>query len=117
MVHLASDRRGPAMKHWLDTIADDARADAMGMSSFDNHCIDCGINTAPAVWTDIRTCAPAIPNSWEMYWVKDEVWAAAGMDELDGSLCVGCIEARLGRRLRPKDFDHGRGENHHHEFM
>jgi hypothetical protein len=46
-----------------------------------------------------------------MYWVKDEIWAAAGMAELDGSLCIGCIEARLGRRLRPKDFNHDRHEN------
>jgi hypothetical protein len=69
------------------------------------------VNTAPAIWRG-REVEPALPQSWEFYWVKDKVWAAAGgMVELDGSLCVGCIEARLGRRLRRKDFDFTRNEN------
>ncbi len=44
--------------------------------------------------------------------VKDRVWKAAGMPASDpedspgqsGSLCIGCLEARLGRRLQPSDF-------------
>jgi hypothetical protein len=45
--------------------------------------------------------------------VTAEVWAAAGMvaskirkyDESDGDfLCIGCLEARLARRLTPRDF-------------
>jgi hypothetical protein len=26
------------------------------------------------------------------------------MEPMGGCLCVGCLEKRLGRRLRPKDF-------------
>ena len=38
--------------------------------------------------------------------VHDAVWAAAGMPTAtpSGFLCVGCLERRLGRRLRPDDF-------------
>ena len=48
--------------------------------------------------------------TWEWYMVHDRVWAAAGMDTGTiplggrGFLCVGCLEARLGRRLRRRDF-------------
>jgi len=43
----------------------------------------------------------------EFYMVDDEVWdAAVGPDRFirDSYLCIGCIELRLGRRLRPDDF-------------
>jgi hypothetical protein len=33
--------------------------------------------------------------------VKDTVWP---IGDLDGMLCVGCIEQRIGRRLTPQDF-------------
>jgi hypothetical protein len=33
------------------------------------------------------------------------VWKAAGMEALGGCLCIGCLEKRLGRRLKPKDFE------------
>jgi hypothetical protein len=94
------------MMDWLEDICRAAKADAMGLSNFDCHCIDCGVNTAPAIWTDVRECIPALPETWEMYWLLNKVWAAAGVGELDGALCIGCIENRLGRRLKPKDFDH-----------
>ena len=35
---------------------------------------------------------------------RNTVWKAAGMEPMGGCLCVGCLEKRLGRRLRPKDF-------------
>jgi hypothetical protein len=38
----------------------------------------------------------------EDFMVHDEIWAAAGMDR--GYLCVGCLEARLGRELTRADF-------------
>ena len=98
------------LDQFLDIVVDAARANALGLSYYRSHCVDCGVNTAPAIWCG-RQVEPALPQSWELYWVKDKVWAAAGMHELDGSLCVGCIEARLGRRLRPKDFDLTRNEN------
>lgn len=56
-------------------------------------CVDCGRETLP---TDGRAA--------EWYTVHDQVWADAGMAPLDGCLCVGCIERRLGRRLRAGDF-------------
>jgi hypothetical protein len=40
----------------------------------------------------------------EVYTVKSAVWTAAGMEPWGGCLCVACLEKRLGRRLRPKDF-------------
>jgi hypothetical protein len=40
----------------------------------------------------------------EYYMVHREVWAAAGMLPRGGMLCVGCLEARLGRRLTAADF-------------
>jgi hypothetical protein len=40
--------------------------------------------------------------------VRDAVWSAAGMKveclDRSGFLCVGCLEKRLGRTLKPKDF-------------
>jgi len=35
--------------------------------------------------------------------VLDAVWLSAHPDDF-GNLCVGCLEARLGRRLTPRDF-------------
>jgi len=35
--------------------------------------------------------------------VHDEVWAAAGMHEHDGWLCVDCLERRLGRQRTADD--------------
>ena len=34
--------------------------------------------------------------------VHDNLWEAAGMD--NGFLCIGCLEARLGRGLTAPDF-------------
>jgi hypothetical protein len=48
-------------------------------------CDDCGVDTRP----------------WEMYMVRDEVWAEVGDAVL---LCVGCLEERLGRCLEREDF-------------
>jgi len=43
----------------------------------------------------------------EVYTVRDAVWKAAGMEPMGGCLCIGCLEKRLGRKLKPKDFpDH-----------
>ena len=40
----------------------------------------------------------------EFYMVHDSVWRKARMGEFAGFLCVGCLEKRIGRRLRPADF-------------
>lgn len=39
----------------------------------------------------------------EYYTLKDAVWAEANPD-IDGMLCVACVEARLGRPLQSSDF-------------
>jgi hypothetical protein len=93
-------------------------------------CIDCGINTAPGVpdgteirrqleasgLSDMHTTAEAITalqldDPWsifddrsEVYMVRDAVWARAGMEPWGGCLCIACLERRLGRKLKPKDF-------------
>jgi hypothetical protein len=41
---------------------------------------------------------------WEVYGVRNKVWAAAGMKPKGGCLCIGCLEKRLGRKLTAKDF-------------
>lgn len=56
------------------------------------HCKDCGVDTV-----EIK----------EWYFVRDVVWAASGLGRSDGCFCVGCFEARLGRRLTGDDFKCG----------
>jgi hypothetical protein len=59
---------------------------------FNPHCVDCDTNTN------------AID---EYYMVHDVVWPLDG----NGMLCIGCLEARIGRRLKPADFT-GAAINH-----
>ena len=77
-------------------------------------CIDCGVNTAPGI-ADGKTALKQIetdgvslstigPDS-EVYMVRQKVWQKAGMEPFGGCLCIGCLEKRLGRKLKPKDFD------------
>lgn len=40
----------------------------------------------------------------EGYMVTDEVWAASGLAPDGGTLCIGCLETRIGRQLRRDDF-------------
>lgn len=51
-------------------------------------CLDCHVNTH-----EIK----------EYYMLHDDIWAAVH-PSLDGMLCIGCVEARLGRTLTPNDF-------------
>src|SRR5262245_56463189 len=52
------------------------------------------------------------PPSWELtcdehcevYMVRKSVWKASGMEPMGGCLCIGCLEQRIGRKLRPRDF-------------
>jgi hypothetical protein len=41
----------------------------------------------------------------EVYTVRDAVWKKAGLEPMGGCLCIGCLEKRIGRKLKPKDFD------------
>jgi hypothetical protein len=79
-------------------------------------CIDCGTNTAPGSHAreEIRQLHAAgleakfiHGETTEIYMVRDRIWQAAGLEEWSGYVCIGCLEKRLGRQLRPKDFtDH-----------
>ena len=53
-------------------------------------CMTCGVNTS---------------ERHEYYMLLDEVWLQANHDSYEGMLCIGCVEARLRRKLRPSDFD------------
>ena len=53
-------------------------------------CADCGTDTTPHY------------GGWEYYMVHNTIWSRAGMK--DGFLCIGCLEARIGRKLEPSDF-------------
>ena len=65
-------------------------------------CIDCGLDTAP--YDDRRKHGA---RKSEYYMVRDSVWREAGMSERKDQaifLCIGCLEARLGRMLTARDF-------------
>jgi hypothetical protein len=51
-------------------------------------CLDCGVDTG---------------KTHEHYFVKSQVWMQAH-HSIRGMLCVGCLENRLGRRLKKDDF-------------
>lgn len=84
-------------------------------------CIDCGVNTAPGCLNrpemEERMNAPAysdadgvtqhLDDKSEVYAVRKIVWEKAGMEPFGGCLCIGCLESRLGRKLKPKDFQRG----------
>jgi hypothetical protein len=81
-------------------------------------CVDCGVNTAPGCSTRAEVEAAynsadydahnlgtmRICTDTELYTVRDSVWKKAGMEGWGGCLCIGCLERRIGRRLKPKDF-------------
>lgn len=83
-------------------------------------CIDCGYNTASG-WPDQKKMenlqnAGALAGKDsikieiiqsvddELYTVRPHIWKAAGMELYGGCLCIGCLEKRLGRMLKRKDF-------------
>lgn len=51
-------------------------------------CVDCGVDTGKA---------------HEFYFVDTKLWLSV-MPSINGMLCVGCLEKRLGRQLRASDF-------------
>jgi hypothetical protein len=74
-------------------------------------CLDCNVNTAPGLPTQSEIDQALIKDSTfrmsldfqsEVYIVRPKVWEATGLTR--GCLCIGCLEKRIGRRLRPKDF-------------
>jgi hypothetical protein len=85
------------------------------------NCVDCGVNTAPgclnraemekALGGGVIRKQQGVEITYddrsEVYTVRDAIWKQAGMDAMGGCVCVGCLEKRLGRNLRPKDFQRG----------
>lgn len=68
-------------------------------------CVDCWINTRTGKQGDEEDDGGLeVTENSEIYCVGDEQWADAGMDEMDGCLCISCLEKRLGRKLKPDDF-------------
>ena len=102
--------------------------DAFGNVTESWLCIDCGVNTAPGIlsreqfkqraeemgdrWIQGASITQHVTSDSEMYTVRPVIWKKAGMEEFGGCLCVGCIEKRLGRKLKPKDFLKGDTFNH-----
>jgi hypothetical protein len=85
-----------------------------GLVSESPCCIDCGYNTNPGappreleefLMNHDGTCPITLTWDSEIYIVRNSVWKAAGMEPWGGCLWFGCLERRIGRRLRPKDFD------------
>ncbi len=59
----------------------------MTESKFTIQCADCSMNLL-----------------MEWFMVHDSIWAETGLRSNGGCLCVGCLETRIGRQLRPDDF-------------
>jgi len=82
------------------------------------NCIDCGVDTAPGCLNRKQMeqrIAEIGEEAWkhggiqfrnksqsEVYIVRDQVWKDAG--NAKGCLCVGCLEKRIDRKLKSKDF-------------
>jgi hypothetical protein len=98
-------------------------ADMTGYTSDSHLCIDCGFNTAPGYPTraeleskyagigrpaEVEAC---IDSNSEVFMLREKVWAETGVAGYGGCLCVGCVEKRIGRTLKPKDFLRGHAFN------
>jgi hypothetical protein len=79
-------------------------------------CIDCGVNTAPGILgrddllqaiaktKGAKFIRQVVDDKSEVYTVTTSVWKRARVEGWGGCLCVGCLEKRIGRKLKPKDF-------------
>ena len=63
--------------------------------------ISCTWNGVEDVGRLCRDCSVDVIEIGEYYVVTDEVWP---IEHDGGVLCVGCVEARLGRELVARDF-------------
>jgi hypothetical protein len=102
-----------------DAATDADRLDLRGRAPESWCCVDCGVNTAPGFFNRVdlerelaiakaigkRGVEQRVGADSEVYTVRAAVWERAGMETYGGCLCVGCLEKRLGRRLKPKDFE------------
>ena len=87
-------------------------------------CVDCGVNTAPGLSTraematafngGAESVSQTIGFDSEVYTVRKSIWDRAGIEPFGGCLCIGCLEERIGRTLKPKDFKRGHPFNASH---
>lgn len=84
------DRRQSVIDSTRDAVRSRGKGKAKTGPSSVWHCLDCGASTAEDGLN-------------EYYMVQAAVWHAANPGR-KGMLCIGCLEARLGRRLTPEDF-------------
>lgn len=54
-------------------------------------------------WWRCFTCGQNTGDGEDFY-VHDDLWSTYGVE---GMLCIGCLETRLGRKLVPEDFKDG----------
>src|SRR5258708_1026501 len=89
---------------------------AKGLTPETWDCVDCGRNTAhrvpdrSAMLRNIKRFGVIFFNDaapTEIYTVHDAVWKRARMKPYGGCLCIGCLERRIKRRLKPSDFAFG----------
>jgi hypothetical protein len=89
--------------------------DLMGATPESWCCVDCGVNTAPGMMSRAEMEKwfaehpdEGAPHSigWndEVYTVRHAVWKLTGLEPYGGCLCVDCLEKRIGRKLKPRDF-------------
>lgn len=101
-----------------------AEIDFRGVISESHLRIDCGMNTAPGLLNraEAEKAARELGVLWksnqagikqsigedaEVFIVREAVWKKTGLEGYGGCLCIGCLEKRIGRRLKPKDFLRG----------
>lgn len=93
--------------------------DLTGIAPESWRCTDCGFDTAPGfpsriqlqqmfnarnVRSEEMRVKLRYGENTEVYHVRKKVWVAAGMGSQGGCLCIGCLEKRIKRRLKPEDF-------------
>jgi len=125
-LHLIEDAQrlvasqGVTLAEALDAVAAAKAADPYnfkGRTSESHLCVDCSFNTAPGLLNRDemeeaqKAQGPAdngveqyVDDQSEVYMVKPSVWKKAGITPWGGCLCIRCLEKRLGRHLKPKDF-------------
>jgi hypothetical protein len=77
--------------------------------------VDCSFNTALELFNRqklelayiglVDGVDQCVGSNSEVYTVRDRVWKKSGMEGWGGCLCIGCLERRIGRRLKPRDFE------------
>jgi hypothetical protein len=99
---------------WTALAYNDPDTSARGVAPESWLCVDCGVNTAPGCPTRKEIDVAMViygkvdvhyDSESEVYTLREAIWTKTGMEPMGGCLCIGCVEKRLGRRLKPKDFD------------